>query len=504
MAETKPNPSTKSGAYGRMEAAWCRIDHILAGPDCIRAQGERYLPKYEAEDAVEYARRLKAAPWRPEFDDALRTLAAKPFGKDVALGAGASAQMKTLAEDIDGCGNNLTAFSRGVFRGGIAKGLHAILVEYPTMAPGATLADERRAGARPYWVSIKAGDILALYTAFQAGKEIVTHVRVIENETVQVGFDEVTICRVRVFDRAALTDDKNRITGYGPPTWQVWEANEDGEFALTDEGTLSLSGIPLALFWTGEREGCHYVKPPLNDLADMQIELYRALSRHEETLTYAGSPMLQGAGIQAPGPNDPAFAVGPKRVLFAPPGVEGTTTGWSYVSPDAATITAGAAHIDKIQTDMRRLGMQPMTQQSGTVTATATSTESAKAHSTLQAWALGLKDVLEQAFMFTAEWLGQADGPEVEVSTDFSVVPFAQAPLTALAGARASGDIDHETYLNGLRRFDVLPPDADVQKIMQAAVDEGPADPTEEEIAAALGQGPVPARGPASPVAKAA
>jgi hypothetical protein len=486
-AAKKNCPSNRSSAYGRMEVAWCRIDDILKGAEHIRSCGQKYLPKYEAEDDKEYQRRLKASPWRPEFDDALRTLSNKPFGKDVALSGAVSPAVKSLSENIDGCGNNLTAFSRTVFRGGIAKGLHAILVDYPTIAPGATLADERKAGARPYWVAIKAEDILALYTAFAGGQEVITHIRLRESQTIQIGFDEVCNETIRVFDRAPITDQNGNVTGYASPTWEVWTKSEDGEYAYTDGDNISLGVIPIALFWTGEREGSHYVKPPLNDLADMQIELYRKLSRKEEVETYAGSPMLGMFGVDK---DSAAVAVGPKRIVAIPPGIDGTVGSASYISPPAGNLTEIRASVDGVIDDMRRLGMQPMTLQSGTVTATATSTESAKAHSTLQAWALGLKDVLEQAFVFTTQWLNEAQSPEVSVNTDFSVMPFAQAPLDALKDANSRGKIDDETFLNGLRRFDVLPPDADIQAIMQKAADERPSDPSEEDIAAALGVDP--------------
>ena len=157
------DPSTKSSAYQAMEPKWRRIDDILAGADAIRRAGETYLPKYEDESAAEYKRRLSAAPWRPEFEDALRGLASRPFSKDVTLNEGVSEQVKSLAEDIDGQGNNLTQFAAAMFEAGIAKGYHAILVDYPSMAPGATLADERASGARPYWVSVPCNEILALY-----------------------------------------------------------------------------------------------------------------------------------------------------------------------------------------------------------------------------------------------------------------------------------------------------------------------------------------------------
>jgi hypothetical protein len=458
-----------------MAPQWCMIDDILAGPLRIRKQAETYLPKYEAEGPDEYKRRLDSAPWRPEFVDALESLASKPFGKEVSLGKGASQPIKDIAEDIDGRGNNLTAFSRETFRGGIAKGLHGILVDFPAISPGATLADERQIGARPYWVSIRADDIIALYTAFVGSREIITHVRIRECATVRDGFGEAQIERIRVLE---------------PGLWQLWEkyTNEKGEsgYQLVAEGKMTLPEVPLALFWTGGREGSQKVKPPLLDLADMQIELYRKLSRQDEIETYAGSPMLQGEGI-APPSDGGQFQVGPKRILFAPPNQNGTTnTKWSYISPDAQLLQEIREGIKQVVDDMRRLAMQPMTQKSGTVTATATSVEAAKAHSVVEAWALGLKDVLEQAFTFTSEWLNQAETVEVDVNTDFSVEQNAQAPLTALKDARATGDLGHRDYLYGLRRFGVLPPDADIDKIAKDALSEQPSPDDEAAMLAAM------------------
>jgi hypothetical protein len=59
---------------------------------------------------------------------------------------------------------------------------------------------------------------------------------------------------------------------------------------------LGVTEIPIALFFTGERTGNYRVKPPLLDMAWMQIELYRAMSRNDQILTLAGSPMLVARG----------------------------------------------------------------------------------------------------------------------------------------------------------------------------------------------------------------
>lgn len=464
MAEDKPNPSARSGERQAMDAAWTLISDVLAGAVAIREKGETYLPKYEGESVTEYGRRKKTAPWRPEFADALRALASKPFAKDVGFTGDPVPRVKDLAEDIDGRGNSQTAFAREAFGKGIAKGLHVILVDYPAMhgatadgeapARALTVAEERAAGARPYWLHVEADDILALYTRWEGGREIIEHLRFRECAVERDGFGERKVERVRVYE---------------PGRWAVWEEDAKTKaWAETGHGTIARGGantssVPAVLFFTGERLGEMRVRPPLADLAQLQIELYQALSRQDEVLTFASSPMLTANGLAPPQDGEP-IAVGPKTILYAPGTGEGANPSWDYINPNPANIEQIRSHATSIVTDMRRLGMQPLTPQSGTPTATGQSIEAAKAHSAVQAWALGLKDALEQAWVFTCEWLGEATEVEVAVSTDFSVVPFAQAPLTALKDARAAKDISQRTFWDGLKRFDVLPADFDAEK----------------------------------------
>lgn len=454
MADPKDDPSTQSGERAAMDADWTLIDDVLGGAKVIRDKGVTYLPKYDNEGQTEYDRRRRAAPWRPEFADALRFLAAKPFGHDVALKGNMPESIKGLAEDIDGRGNNLTQVAAEAFGQGIARGLHLILVDFPSMAPNATREDEKRANARPYWVNIPANDIVALYTAWVGGKETVVHLRFRETITVRSGFGEEVRHRIRVYE---------------PGLWQIWEQDPDTkEWAIppNGEGVIARGGqkiasVPVVMFFTGERCGEMRVKPPLSDLARMQIELYQALSREDEALTFASSPILTGNGLAPPANDAAPIVVGPKAVLFAPPGGEGTNPHWSYINPDAANIAQIREHVRSVIDDMRRLGMQPLTERSGTPTATGQSISAAQAHSQVQAWAISLKDALEQAWVFTCEWLSEAATVECHVNTDFSVLPYADAPLQALDKARARRDICLTTYWDSLKRFSVLSPDFD-------------------------------------------
>lgn len=446
-----------------MDSYLTLVSDILGGVEAIKAAGTRYLPQSEREGVDEYRMRKEAAPWRPEFSDVLRALVSKPFGKDVRVKGDADEKIigtlniskKTrnngLVDDVDGMSNNLTSFARDWFHYGLSRSVHLVLVDYPAMGPNPTRADEAAAGARPYWLHIPAESVVALYTETLGGREVVTHLRYRETVVERDGFSEAT---------------KDRIRVYEPGVWQIWERKAGStDWVQVDTGIFSrgpkgIQTVPVVIFRTGSRLGAFETHPPLGDLADMQIELYKALARQEEILTFASSPMLAGNGM-APPPKGQEIVIGPREVLFAPPAGDGVRAFWEYVQPAAANITEIRNHVAAVQADMRRIGMQPLLEGVGNTTATGQAIDAAKAHSSVKAWALRLNDAIEQAMVFTCEWLGIEGSVETEVSTDFSVEPYAKAPLEALGVSRAAGDLSQRTFWQQLQRFDVLPPDFD-------------------------------------------
>src|SRR5690606_10462292 len=123
------------------------------------------------------------------------------------------------------------------------------------------------------------------------------------------------------------------------------------------------------------------------------------------------------------------------RILYAP-GAEGITTSWAYIQPAAENLKAITAKAQSIIEDMRRLGLQPMLPKTGNVTATATGVEAAKSHTAVGTWANGLKDALEQAWVFTMQWMKSSEDVEVSVHTDFSVGIYGAEEVKALIDMR--------------------------------------------------------------------
>lgn len=501
MADLKPdNPSADHAA---MSPYWQMVDTILDGAAAMRAAGEKYLPKFGGEDKDDYEFRRKNAKFTNIYRDIVENLASKPFSKEVAVvDKSASGSVKTLLEDIDGQGNHLHVFAANVFFRGINDAVDWIFVDKTPVPAGATRQAEKEIGARPYWVHVPARRMLAVYSAVVGGQEAFVHARIHEPVTVREGYGETTLNRVRVLNRESVLSG-GEITGYGPATWELFEeqkkANSDEkEWVSLGGGPIAIGVIAIVPFITGRRkEGSWQFVPPMQDAAYLQIEHYQ----QESGLKYASEntafPMLAGNGVQPPVGPDGKVApapVGPKRVLYAPPmeGGNSTTHGeWKFIEPTAASLKFLADQITATEQQLRELGRQPLTAQTGNLTVVTTAFAAQKGNTAIQAWALNLKDALEQALALTCLWLGDSSEPEVSVHTDFAIEMETDKAADVLLKMREAKDISREALINEAKRRDWLAPEYDAEADMDLILAEVPGDDTEDDITGALPKKPV-------------
>jgi hypothetical protein len=445
-------------------AGWLRkIADVRGGEETIKAAGVEYLPKWKKEPNDVYERRKAGTPWWPGFEDALINIAGKPFATPLTVTSDDQSKnildqrISDVIADVNGSGDALHTFARDIFLNGIANGLAGILVDFPKKDPNAkTLADEKRLGLRPYWAPVHARDILACYYEMIGGKQFVRHMRIRERRTQQDGYGEKTVEQIRVLE---------------PGRFELWQVVSDAAPEKIDEGETSLSYVPFVPFYTGQRFGNFAAKPPLLELANKNIHIYQKLSRKEQTLTLAGFPMLKVRGLDpelVPQTEDsygrkiPEIEVGPGVVLAFPRESEGSLGDADYISPQADVLTEIREDLEADIREFQRLAKQPMQPGSGNITATANALDASKSNSAIATWALGLKDCLDQALVFTADWMGLKPSASVNVPTDFTADIRPDTDAKDLLSARAMGFISQETFLSEWKRRNMLAPDLDV------------------------------------------
>lgn len=252
MADT--NYLDTSADYQAMLPYWKKVSAIRGGVDEMRKAGQAFLPQFPNESAANYKYRLANSKFTDVFSDITENLASKPFSKEVALANdNVSTQIKAVVEDIDGSGNHLHPFADSVFFNGIHNAIDWVLVDYPPVQQGATLADEKRIGARPYWVRIPALDLLWVESAIINGKEEFVYAKIYEPVTRRNSNDqEEKIDRVRALIRDPLDNGQ-----YDKARYEVWEKGKAVEtgWTLVENGPISIGVIALVPFFTGRRDG---------------------------------------------------------------------------------------------------------------------------------------------------------------------------------------------------------------------------------------------------------
>ena len=487
-------PDTTSSDYDSMREYWAMVDAIWGGTPTMRAAGVTYLPKFEKETQDDYDFRLENAKFTNIFRDIVENLASKPFTREVSIEKDTSSDnIDEFCEDVDGKGGHLNTFAGKTFVKGIRNAIDWILVDYTKGVPNnASVATERALGARPFWVSLSAQDVIAAYSVMVEGKEQFHHVRISENKTRIVDGEEVCIERIRVFEREIFYKENGDVESLSPATWKVYEKaegkREKSSWQVVEEGVLSIGVIPLVPFVTGMRDGMSWkIDPPMRSAADLQIELYQQESGLKYAKENTAFPMLAGNGISPPvdSKGDPkSVPVGPKSVLYAPPTGDGNHGEWVFIEPSSQSLTFLAGDVKETIANLRELGRQPLTAQTGNLTVVTTAFAAQKGNSAIMAWALNLKNALENAFMFTSMWLKEEPLVKVNVYTDFEISMQDDKSIDALLAMRAAGDLSDETLWEQMKRRDILPQDFEADEERDRLFGEVPVEEEDEVIQA--------------------
>lgn len=457
---------------------WDKTDAIVEGYETVKAAAETYLPKFPDETHSDYTLRLQSTKFTNVYRDIVEGLSTKPFEEEISLIEDEKSPLpedvKNFCEDVDGSGNNLTVFSSLTFFNGINSAIDWIFIDYPKIDTNIirTIADLKSSGIKPFWTHVLGRNVLEARVEMINGKETLSYIRI---------FEPGKPDHVRIFERQPN----------GAVNWQLWEkkdkTSQDGktQFEMIDEDTLSINVIPLVPFITGRRDGRTFkVFPAMQDAADLQIELYQQESALKFIKILAAYPMLAANGMkpqmQSDGKTPKPLATGPMRVLWGIPDGAGNSGTWQFVEPSATSMTFLAADVKATIEQLRELGRQPLTAQSGNLTVITTAVAAGKSKSAVGAWALLLKDALERAFQITGMFAKWNVEPQVNVYNEFDEFTDDGKDVDALISARKNGDLSRNSLWKELKRRKILMPEFDAEKELEELLNEVPT--TDENV----------------------
>lgn len=424
---------------------WRLASALVGGTSAMRTAGKTYMPKWPNEDERSYATRLSVAVLFPAYKRTVETLTGKPFSKPIRFEADVPARIQEWMEDADLRGRNLHVFCADILEAVLSHGLAGILVDFPPTTGIAqaesgiiTQAEEAAVGLRPYFVEVKPEQILGWRSERINGVETLIQLRIMETISEHDGdFGSKDIEQVRV-----LT----------PGAWEIWR-KRDGisreEWALYEGGTTTLNEIPFTPIY-GDRRGFMEGRPPLIELAYMNVEHWQSASDQQNVLHVARVPILAVTGI-----DDDSFqvTVGASNAINLP-----MSASMQYVEHTGAAIGAGKQSLDDLEERMRQAGAELMVVKPNRVTAFQVGVENDLAMSALQRISQDFQDALNQALQFMADWVGEPEGGHVVLFNDFGAANLTQASMQYLVQAAAAGKVSDETLFGEMQRRNEINP----------------------------------------------
>ena len=133
-----------------------------------------------------------------------------------------------------------------------------------------------------------------------------------------------------------------------PNSYRLFQRNNDGDFKQVDEGTTSLDFIPFSVAYSN-KVGIYESRPPLEDIAELNIKSYQIQSDYDNQLHISAVPMLAFFGFPAAAEE---VSAGPSEALSLP---EGSSA--SYIEPNGNSFSAQRDRIDKLEYQINELGL---------------------------------------------------------------------------------------------------------------------------------------------------
>ena len=431
--------SDPNTSWFAQESHWILIEDLMGGTYGMRKKHRRYLPQEPRELDESYDNRLARSVCPPYYQRLERMLAGMLTRKPVRLEDTSDSITEQLF-DVDMQGNDLNVWTYETARKLVRYGHVGTLVDAPTD------------GGRPYWCTYTPRQILGWRTEAKDGQQSLSMLRLSETVTVPDGeYGEKAVQQIRL-----LT----------PGGYQLHQKGDDGEFRITDEGTTSLSEIPFSVAYSN-RVGYLESRPPLEDIAELNLKVYQVQSDLDNQLHISAVPMLAFFGFPSAAEE---VSAGPGEAIAFP--AEGKA---EYIEPKGTSFDYQFRRLEQIAAQINELGLSAVLgQKLSAETAEAKRIDRSQGDSTMMVIAQNVQDMIDNCLQYHAQYLGQAAAAgSCFVNRDFIGARLEPQEIQSLLQLYTAGTITQETLLRQLSDGEVLGDDFNVDEELEATSNAG-------------------------------
>jgi len=422
------------------EPHWGLIEDLIGGTYEVRRRHRRYLPQEPRELDEAYDNRLARSTVPPYFVRLERMLAGMLTRKPVRLND-VPDNIREQLFDVDLQGNDLNVWCYETARRCIRYGHVGVLVDAPAAG----------SNGRPYWVTYDPRQILGTRFELVDGAQKLVQLRLSEKVILPDGdYGEKQVEQIRV-----LT----------PGAFEIHQRDDDGEMRIVDEGTTSLSEIPFSVAYSN-RVNVFESRPPLEDIAELNLKAYQIQSDLDNQLHISAVPMLAFYGFPTAAEE---VSAGPGEAISFP--ADGRA---EYIEPAGSSFASQFQRLEQLEKQINELGLSAVLgQKLSAETAEAKRLDRSQGDSTMMVIAQNMQDLIDNCLRFHADYLQEAQVGSSYVNRDFLGSRLEPADITALLQLYTAGTITQETLLTQLSEGEVLGDEFDVEEELEATQNGG-------------------------------
>ena len=426
-----------NSVWRNQEPHWILIEDLMQGTYGMRKKHRRYLPQEPRELDESYDNRLARSVCPPYYQRLERMLAGMLTRKPVRLTDTADIIQEQLF-DVDLQGNDLNVWTYETTRKMVRYGHVGVLVDAP----------KAEYEGRPYWCTYTPREILGWR---YEGSELV-QLRLMEKVVLPDGeYGEKTAEQVRV-----LT----------PGEYKIYQKQKNTNFELIDEGTTSLDKIPFSVAYAN-RLNIMESRPPLEDIAELNLKTYQIQSDLDNILHVSCVPMLAFFGFPSAAEE---VSAGPGEAIAFP--ADGRA---EYIEPKGTSFDHQFKRLEQIAGQINELGLSAVLgQKLSAETAEAKRLDRSQGDSTMMVIAQNMQDMIDNSLQFHAQYLGNTTAAGSSyVNRDFLGARLDPQEVGSLLQLYTAGTITQETLLNQLSEGEVLGDEFDVDAELEATANAG-------------------------------
>ena len=426
-----------NSVWRNQEPHWILIEDLMQGTYGMRKKHRRYLPQEPRELDESYDNRLARSVCPPYYQRLERMLAGMLTRKPVRLTDTADIIREQLF-NVDLQENDLNVWTYETTRKMVRYGHIGVLVDAP----------KAEYEGRPYWCTYTPREILGWR---YEGSELV-QLRLMEKVVLPDGeYGEKTAEQVRV-----LT----------PGEYKIYQKQKNTNFELIDEGTTSLDKIAFSVAYAN-RLNIMESRPPLEDIAELNLKTYQVQSDLDNQLHISAVPMLAFFGFPSAAEE---VSAGPGEAIAFP--ADGRA---EYIEPKGTSFDHQFKRLEQIAGQINELGLSAVLgQKLSAETAEAKRLDRSQGDSTMMVIAQNMQDMIDNSLQFHAQYLGNTTAAGSSyVNRDFLGARLDPQEIGSLLQLYTAGTITQETLLNQLSEGEVLGDEFDVDAELEATANAG-------------------------------